>query len=82
MLLSFCLWQILLPHWQMVLPLCVLDVLITHVRFYVVRQMMLLPLCDRFYVTIVPVYVADVIAKVADVIANQLQIFLAAVIAI
>ena len=36
---------------------------------------MLLPLCDRCYVTIIPVYLADVIAKVADVIANQLQIF-------
>ena len=43
---------------------------------------MLLPLCDRCYVTIIPVYLADVIAKVADVKANQLQIYLAVVIAI
>ena len=41
-----------------------------------------MPLCDRFHVTIIPVCMADVIAKVADVIANQLQIYLAVVIAI
>ena len=40
-----------------------------------------LPLCDRCCVTVLPVYLADVIAMVADVIATQLQIVLADVIA-
>ena len=83
MLLSKYLWQILSPHWQMLLPLCVLDGITTHVRCNCsIRQMFLfLPLCDRCCVTVLPVYLADVIAMVADVIATQLQIVLADVIA-